>query len=67
LTPREELVVLRRIARESRALVSAIGVEAVERARETAANVPGSGGQHYIGNGRLVRIADALTRLDGAA
>jgi hypothetical protein len=49
-----------KVARAAARLLDSIGPDAVSRARATHANVKGVGGQHFITNGRIVALADAV-------
>lgn len=54
-----------KVARAAARIVDSIGQEQVERARVTHATVKGAGGQHFIANGRLVALADAIAEWRG--
>lgn len=49
-----------KVARAAARVLKSIGPDGVAKARATNATVKGVGGQHYIGNGQLVALADAL-------
>jgi hypothetical protein len=49
-----------KVARAAARVVDSIGAAEIERARETHSNVKGVGGSHYISNGRLIALADAV-------
>lgn len=49
-----------KVARAAARIIDSIGEDKIEHTRATHRRVKGVGGQHYIANGRLVALADAV-------
>jgi hypothetical protein len=49
-----------KVARAAASILDSLKPDALERARDLHERVPGVGGQHFISNGRLLALADAV-------
>lgn len=49
-----------KVARAAASILDSLGHEEMAHVRRTHANIKGVGGRHYITNGRLVALADAI-------
>ena len=65
--PRDRLTPAEKVARAAASILDSLGEEVIAEVREAQADVKGCGGVHYITNGRLLALADAVEAWRGVS
>ena len=65
--PRGRLSAEEKVARAAARIIDSLGEDTIGEVREAQADVKGCGGVHFITNGRLIALADAVEAWRGVS